>query len=424
MLSETKVKPQAHLLIFVIAAFFCAAFWWAEQAILDEVTHGEGRVIPSGKIQVVQSLDGGVVTEISVDEGDIVKQGSPLLQIDDTRFASTFKETKSQQYHLQARVARLQAEVDQRVFIIPNNINIEQKEFMLRESALFRSRKQKLTAQREVLEKKQEQQQHEVNELTGKRQHLENRLKLTEEELDISRPLLKKGAISKVNLIRLEREVSKFKSELDNNKLGLPRLKSAIAETSKKIEEQQKRFTAEALEEFNISMAELAGVTESLTGLQDRVTRTKVVSPVKGTIKKINVNTIGGVVKPGMELVEIVPLDESLLIEAKIRPADIAFLYPGQEVMVKLTAYDFTIYGGLKAKLERISADTVIDESGERFYNVTVRTNKNYLLVKGEQRPIIPGMTAVIDILTGHKTVLDYILKPILKAKQNALRER
>jgi len=241
----------------------------------------------------------------------------------------------------------------------------------------------------------------------------------------MSEPLVAEGAMSRVEILRLQRSANDIHGELTAARLSIPRLESSLNEAKSKLSELEIRFHTEALEELNLAKSELDITTESVMALEDRVTRTRVLSPVKGTIKQLKVTTIGGVIQPGMDLVEIVPLEDQLLIEAEIRPADIAFLHPGQKAMVKLTAYDFSIYGGLEAELEHISADTITnEEDGESYYLIRLRTDKNYLEKNGEKLNIIAGMTADVDILTGKKSVLDYILKPILKARSRALRER
>jgi adhesin transport system membrane fusion protein len=229
--------------------------------------------------------------------------------------------------------------------------------------------------------------------------------------------------MSEVDLLRLQREAATLKGELETTRLRIPRAESAVAEAEQKIEELTVSFRTQALAELNEIQAELSRLGESERALADRVTRTAVRSPVKGTIKRLNVATIGGVVQPGVDLVEIVPLEDTLLIEARIRPADIAFLHPGQAAMIKFTAYDFAIFGGLKAHLEHISADTMLDSHGEAFFLIRLRTERNYLGKKSEPLPIIPGMTVNIDILTGKKSVLDYLLKPLKRAQEKALRE-
>ena len=230
--------------------------------------------------------------------------------------------------------------------------------------------------------------------------------------------------VSKIDLLHLQRQVNDLDGELESARLSVPRIEAAVGEAHRRLEERQLNFRAEAQRELATDQPEATALAEVIAAAADRVQRTEVRSPVRGTIKRLLINTVGGVIQPGQDLVEIVPLEDTLLIEAKVRPADIGFLHPGQSALVKVTAYDFSIYGGLKGVVEDISADTITDERNESFYRVRVRTHDNALEKAGEPLPITPGMTAQVDILTGHKTVMDYLLKPILKAKERALRER
>lgn len=240
----------------------------------------------------------------------------------------------------------------------------------------------------------------------------------------MSQPLVKAGAISQVEILRLQRSAVETRGELEATNLAIPRAEAAVAEIERKMEESRLSFRSDAFKELNEARTELSKITSTSKAIDDRVSRTTVVSPVHGVIKQLKVNTIGGVVQPGSDLAEVVPLEDSLLIEARIRPQDVAFLHPGQKAMVKFTAYDYTIYGGLKANLELISADTIQDEEGKSFYLIQVRTEKSHLGNDDHPLLIIPGMVATVDIITGQKSVLDYLLKPVLKARQEAMRER
>jgi adhesin transport system membrane fusion protein len=275
-----------------------------------------------------------------------------------------------------------------------------------------------------VLKQQEQQRQQELIETQAKLGQLRRSYELSNQELQMSAPLVSVGVISEVELLRLKRSVNDLQGEMEAARLAIPRIRSTLTEVREKIEDVKLRFKSERASQLSEVRAELARTKETITSLQDRVTRTQVRSPVKGMIKQLKINTVGGIIQPGMDLVEIVPVDDNLLIEAHIRPADIAFLRPGQDAMIKLTAYDFSIYGGLPAKLERISADTITNDQDESFYLIYLRTDKNYIDSSKGQLEIIPGMTTTVDILTGKKTVLDYLLKPILKAKNEALRER
>jgi adhesin transport system membrane fusion protein len=271
----------------------------------------------------------------------------------------------------------------------------------------------------------QSQKQQEIAEMKGRQKQLRKSLAVAQKQLNIAKPLWEQQLYPEVDYLKLEREIITLNGDIEALQLGLPRIQQAAEEAKQRSEQRKAEFRTQALDELNRRRVELKSLQETISAGKDRVTRTDVRSPVRGTINQININTIGGVIRPGEQIMEVVPLDDTLLIEARIRPADIAFLHPGQAAMIKITAYDFSIYGGLEGVVEQISADTIQGEQeDESFYKVKLRTKTNALTYRGAKLPIIPGMTASVDILTGQKTVLDYLLKPILKAKQNALRER
>jgi adhesin transport system membrane fusion protein len=397
---------------------------WANYAMLDEVTRGVGKVIPSSHVQVVQNLEGGIVSELLVKAGDVVDQGQILLRIDDTRFASSFRESQVKAQSLQAKIARLSAESQGIAFQIPKDLPAEKRDVFQNEFSLAQSRQKEVQATLNILQQQKNQKQHEIGELRSKVGQLQRSYELVLKELRLTEPLVKKGLASEVELLRLQRQVSELKGGLDSTRLSIPRAESSVSETDRKMEELGVNFRTNAISELNDNKAELSRITQSNFALEDRVTRTSVRSPVRGTIKQVKVTTVGGVVQPGMDLIEIVPLEDKLLIEAQIRPADIAFLHPNQPAMVKLTAYDFSIFGGLPAHLEHISADSITNDRGESFFLIRVRTERKYLGAEDKPLPIMSGMTASVDILTGKKSLLDYLLKPIKKAHDQALRER
>jgi len=416
-----------HSLLVLSILFFITAGWWAHKTSLDEVTRGEGKVVPSSKIQIIQNLEGGILAEVLVAEGQLVEKDQILLRIDDTRLSSSYRETDLKYHELLARSIRLRAESEGGKFVVPQEVTDFSSDLAFNESALYRSRQSELDSKVSVLKQQAAQRKQELVERHARQVQLERSYDLSDQELKMSEPLVEAGVMSEVELLRLKRTANDLYGEMDANRLAIPRIELSLDEVHQKIKEELSRFKAAAATQFSEVSAELARTKETVFSSQDRVLRTQVRSPVKGTIKVLKINTVGGIIQPGMDLVEIVPIEDNLLIEAKIRPADIAFLRPGQEAIIKLTAYDFSIFGGLPAKLERISADTIRDEESgkdESFYLIYLRSEKNYIDSSKGQLEIIPGMTASVDILTGKKTVLDYLLKPILKAKNEALRER
>ena len=423
VLSQTP--KGGRMILWMVFLFVLFALLWASWAELDEVTKGAGKVIPSSQIQIIQNLEGGILSELLVTEGQAVEKGQVLLQIDDTRFSSSLRETQLQFWALQAKAARLQAETANEAFIVPEDVLQQHPDLVEQERTLFESRQKQLATNRSILLKQAEQMRQEIAELKAKQSQLKRSLSLLRKELRLSKPLVDAGAISEVEILRLEREVNELRGELESTTLALPRAKSRLGEAEQKVSEIEIRFRNEAHTELNEVRAELSQLQETSVALEDRVKRTAVRSPVKGTVKQVLVNTVGGVIQPGMELIEIVPLEDSLLIEAKVGPKDIAFLHPDQKAIVKLTAYDFSIYGALEGKVEHISADTIKEErEDESYYLVRVRTEKTYIGTQESALPIIPGMQAEVDILTGKKTVMEYLLKPVLRAKGRALRER
>ena len=356
-----------------------------------------------------------------VEEGQTVDAGQVLLRIDPTRFVSSLRENRSELLSLQARAARLSALSEGRPFEPPRALQDESPELVARERAHYQSSIAGLEAQLGIARQQLTQRNEELREATGARANAARSLELTARELAVTKPLASAGAVSEVELLRLERDVNRFRGERDQAAAQISRLKAAIREANQKIRDVELSFRNQVRKELSEVSAKLGTLSEGSLALEDRVKHAEVRAPLRGTVKRLLVNTVGGVVQPGAEVVEVVPLDDALVLETKISPRDIAFLRPGQPATVKFTAYDFAIYGGLEAELEQIAADSVIDEEGNAFFVVKVRTLENSL---GEGLPIIPGMVAEVDILTGKKSILDYLLKPVLRAKANALTER
>lgn len=415
---------RSRITVWVVAALIIVALIWAKLAVIEEVTTGEGKAIPSSKVQVIQNLEGGIVSEILVREGQIVQKGDTLLRLDDTRYLSNRGESEADRYTLMAQVERLSAEASGKPFVVSAEIKDKAPQVAADEMSFYTSRQNKLASEQNTLNQQLVQKTSELAEFRSKQAQFRSSLALLQQELDMSTPLIKSGAVSPVEILRLKRSTVEARGQMDATSLAIPRAEAAISEIRSKIQESILGFRSDASKDLNDKRTDLAKITATTIAIDDRVTRTTVVSPVKGIIKQMKVNTIGGVVQPGSDMLEIVPMEDNLLIEAKVRPQDVAFLHPGQKAMVKFSAYDYTIYGGLKAKLELISADTVTDDKGNSFYLIQVRTDLNHL--GGDSKPllIIPGMTATVDIITGEKSVLDYILKPVLKARTESLRER
>lgn len=418
-------SPQAmRVTVWLAAGLLLAALVWASLAILQEVTTGQGKAIPSSKVQVIQNLEGGIVTEIFVREGQTVAKGDTLLRLDDTRFLSNRGESEVDRLALTAQVERLAAEAENRPMALPDEVTQNAPQIAADELALYDSRQRRLSSEQTTLNEQLRQKTQEVAEFRAKQDQFRNSLSLVQQELNMSEPLVKSGAVSPVEILRLKRNAVEIRGSMNANTLAIPRAEAAINEIRSRIRESELAFRSDASRELNEKRSELARLGATRIAIDDRMSRTTVVSPVRGIVKTLKVNTIGGVVQPGSDLVEIVPLEDNLLIEARVRPQDVAFLHPGQKAMVKFSAYDYTLYGGLTARLELIGADTVSDDKGESYYLIQVRTERNHLGDDARPLQIIPGMIATVDIITGEKSVMDYLLKPVLKARSEAMRER
>jgi adhesin transport system membrane fusion protein len=411
-------------IIWVVLVLFAVFMVWAALSEIEQVTRGIGKVVPSTQVQIVQNLEGGILSEILVDVGELVKKDQLLLRIDETRFSSSFKQNRGKYLAYKAKAARLLAEANGTEFKVPQEVMDESPGIGLREQELYESRKRELESTMNILKEQISQRQHELRELTTKLEELTRTYALLQKELELTRPLIAQGAVSEVEVLHLERQASQMQGDIATIKETIPKAKSRLQEAQLAMHENELAFSNKAKSELNQVLSELEEVSATEIALKDRLRRTNVRSPVTGTINRLLVNTVGGVIQPGMDLVEIVPLEDTLVVEARIKPSDIAFLRPDQKAKVKFTAYDFTIYGGLDARLEHISADSFTDERGNSYYLVRLRTNRNYLGPESDPLPIIPGMVATVDILTGKKTILAYLLKPVLRAKYMALREQ
>ncbi len=418
--------------IFVVLVFSCLLIW-SSLAEIDELARGNGKVIPTNKIQTVQSLDGGIVSEILVKEGQTVTEGTPLMKIDTTRFQATFEESKQEYLSLLAIKSRLEVESTININKSMPKLKFDKKvlqdpsRYDKNEILLFENRFNELKSSIVVLENQVSQKRQELREIRGNIAKLTQNLAFIQEQRKTIKRLVKGGVKSKYDLLNIEKEYHQTKGDLDIAKLSISRSKYAISEAKNRILAKIDNFKSEASNELQKTTSQINRFEAKMVGEKDRVAKTVLSSPVDGIIKQLNINTIGGVVQSGMDLVEIVPLSDSLVVEAKIDPKDIAFINPSQKAIIKITAYDFSIYGGLDGKIIEISADSIIDKDskdGKSYYRVLVKTNKNYLERRGKKLPIIPGMVASVDIVTGKKTILDFLLKPILKVKQDSLHER
>ena len=419
ILEQTPVR--ARLLLYTIAALMLLLVLWAFFSRGDEVVRGDGRVIPSKQVQVIQSLDGGIVSEILVSEGESVAVGAPLIRIDETRAVSSLRENQSQYLAYLAKQYRLRALAEGTSFNPPDEVRKQVPETYDQEYALYNSSKDELTSAIAIARDQMVQREKELLEVQFRKEIAEKNYESSKRELAANKPLLASGAVSEIDILKLERETNKAKGDIDQARAQIGRIESAIGEAKRKVSEVQQTFQSKVRTELNDITARLNSVSEVSVSLKDKVNQSTLKSPVNGKVSRLFYNTVGGVIQPGKEVLEVVPTDDALILETKIQIKDIAFISLLQPAVVKLTAYDYSIYGALDGVVENIAPDSVVDEKGNAYYVVRVRTLKSSL---GKGLPIIPGMVAQVDIMTGKKTILSYLLKPVLKAKSYAFSER
>lgn len=427
---EMRTPRTARMLLFTTLALFVTFIVWAHFAVLDEVKRGSGRVVPARQVQVVQSLEGGIISEILVQEGAIVERGQPLARIEDTNFASQFGEIRERQGSMAARVIRLEAETQGRPLQFPAELEQTNPRAAAAERSVFEAHARKLAQDVDVIQQQEIQKRKEIEELRASETRFSETLKLLNREVELTRNLHNQRVVPEIEMLRVDRQATDMRGQLAVVQASIVKTEAAIQEAQARISSVRAAFAAQAEEDLAKSRADLAVLDENIKSAQDKVRRTELRAPVRGIVNKLNINTIGAVVQPAASLMELVPLDDTLLVEGRIRPQDIAFIRPNHEAVIKLSAYDSSVYGSLRGKVERISADTIIDEKGDKnergetFYRVMIRTEKNHLGTAENPLPVIPGMVATVEILTGAKSVLDYLVKPARLLRDEALRER
>ncbi|HBR68639.1 MAG TPA: HlyD family type I secretion periplasmic adaptor subunit [Rhodospirillaceae bacterium] len=424
--AATSLKPafSSVLLLFSIVGLVVFGFLWAALSKVEEITRGQGQVVPSQEIQVVQSLEGGVLQEILVKEGELVKKDQILLRISDVQFSSQEKGTEARFLELETKKARLKAEASGEAFVVPDEISGKAPQIAANEKALYDSRQKELQNAYAILDNKINKANADLSEVKAQIGRLHQNRSSLQEELDITREMVKKRAVPKLEEIRLERELNDVSGQINAQSQKKAGLEAELRGSEKERESQVDQFKSQALSELNGVETEILGLKENLKSIGDRVSRAELRSPVDGVVNDIALSTIGGVVEPAQRLVEIVPVDDELKIIARVVPKEVAFLRPGQDVKVKITSYDSQRYGSLKGKLVRIGANSVNDGEGNVFFEIEVRTDKNYMGSAENPLPITPGMVAETEVITGKRTILEYLMKPILKARDRAFTER
>lgn len=419
-----RPKRYSTLITWTILSAVIWLIFWANMAELDKIIRGSGKVVPSNKVQIVQNLEGGIISEILASSGDIVKKNQTLILLDNTQFASSFSEKLLEMQALKAKAARLTAKTNQTEFVTPETYESNfEKQFYLREQSLFHEQEKQEKIAIEIIQQQIVQHKTELDNAREQLDQLRNSLALLDQEIEMTKPLVERGFASEVSLLKTRRERNDTFGKLNSIEQSIPKYRAVIEETRQKIAEIRQKGRNDAQESLNETLARISQLENINVALQDKVQRTNIQSPVSGVISEMLVNTLGAVVQPGSNLVKIVPIEDSLILEARVQPSDIGFIKKGLPAKVKFTAYDFAIYGGLDGIVEQVSADTITDEEGKSYYIVKIITKQNHLGDKLNPLNLMPGMMASVDVIVGKHTILDYLLKPILKTKELALRE-
>lgn len=422
---DLPVTPgkAATLLFYIIIGTLTLLLIWASFAELDEVTRGGGRVIPSQQLQVIQNLEGGIVEDVLVAQGDQVEAGQILMRLDTTQFNAAYTSGQETFNALSAKVARLSAEAALKEPTFDQALEATAPGVVATERALYRARVAELNSSVNVKQSILTQRQRALSEAKVAAATARESEILAKQEVDMLAPLVEKGIEPRIELLRAQQREATAEGDIRIATLAAERAEAALKEVEYELEAIREGFKAETVAALTEAQAQLTEARAALPALQDRVTRTEVRAPIAATVNTLNVSTIGAVVQPGETMIELVPLGDTLLVEAFVDPKDIAFLRPGQDARVTLTAYDFSIYGALEGKLETISADAIEQEDGQRLYRITVRTQKDTIETDGVALPIIPGMVAEVSVLGGKRTIMDYILSPIIDISERALQE-
>lgn len=429
MAARSSAPPRlTRLMVTVIAAFLLAFVGWAAYAEVDEIAQGNGKIIPASKTQLVQASEPGIVNEIAARVGQVVHKGDLIIRLDDTASASTLGEQAARARALSVRVSRLKQEQRGEFsapLACPEEIAKLAPEICENEQNLLKARRENFENKASVLQARAEQRRIELKEAQANIARLTSSLEINSKSLELVSGMVKRGLMARTEEIRLEGEQVELRGQLSLANESLPRINAAISEAELQVSELSLQFGQEALDELTQTLSELSVINETIRGASDRVARTDIRSPVDGIVNTLEVNTLGAFVQPGAVVAGIVPTSETLLVEARVSPRDVAFIQQNQSAMIKISSYDFAVFGGLQGEVANISADSLVDqETGEPFYQVRVATRSSSLVRAGKTYPIIPGMICTVEIMTGRKTILEYLLKPINRARNEALRER
>ena len=416
---------RGSLLMGAILLFFVVALIWAALTEIDDVTRAQGRIVPSSDVQVIQATEPGILQTLHVREGDVVEAGQMLMELDGMQLASQLDQEQQRAYGLMARIARLQATIDDVDLVFPDALITQASAVVRSETALYHARRAELASEIAVLERQRTQRQEQLAEAQVDLDTARETLILLAEERAIMEPLVQRRVEPETTLLALRTRDAEWRGRETRARASLARLQAGLAEIDDQMRALRARARAAALSDLSLATAELAALEPSLPALRDRAERAVLRAPLRGVVNRIHRTTIGALARPGEDLIEIVPLDDTLLVEAYVRPDDIAFVYPGQPVKVKVTAYDFARYGSLNGEITRIGADAVTrsEREAEEFFVVHVRTEENFLDADGVVVEVMPGMVTEIDMLSGRKSVLDYLTRPVVRVKERAFRE-
>lgn len=422
-----KPHHKAPLLLFSSLGFFIVFFIWASIAEIDEVSKGDGKIIPSSQIQKISHLEGGIVQKILIKEGTVVQKNQIIMRINNTIAEARVVEGKDLYYRYLTAAERLKAQIDGRPFVIPDVVQKNAPKIGEKEMIRYHARLEKLKNDVGIAKQEAEQKEEELNDFKVRTVQLKQEYSLALEQIALTEPLVKQGLVAKLDLLKLKREAAEIRGRLESTQVGIQKAEAALRQTRDKENQVPVLYRNEDFNELQDANNRLGNATGSFTSEGDRLSRTDIRSPVKGIVKRLIAGTVGGVVKPGDDIVEIVPLEDTLLVEIKLKPSDVAFIHPGQKATIRITAYDSSIYGTLEGIVVNISPDTIVDESDPHrlsYFMVQLRTRGTRLSKSNVDHPLIPGMIVSGDILTGKRTVLHYLLKPIIKSKDVAFTER
>ena len=425
---EDRPPLFASASIFIIGALFASSVAWASFAEVDEIARGDGKIIPASKTQIIQASEPGVVQEIAVKIGQIVKKNDLIIRLDNTFNTSSLGEQQAKARALQTRIARLKFEQTGKLegaFPCPPEIQKVAPEICDNEQKLLIARRDNFEVKLSVLKSRLDQREKELDEANANADRLTKNLAVSDQEAKLVEAMVKKGLMARTEQLRVEREQTELNGQLALAGETIKKAKSAITEAKLQVDELGLQLQQEALSDLTQALADLSVVDETIRGATDKVARTDIRSPVDGIVNTLDINTVGAFVQPGAVVAGIVPTSETLLVEARVSPRDVAFIRPGQDALIKVTAYDFSIFGGIEGKVSNITADSLVDQkTGEPYYQVRVATDKSTLTRDGKTYSIIPGMICSVDIKTGRKTILTYLMKPINKAREEAMSER